>query len=122
MKMPADVLPLPPILVDEVGLIAGNLPCKNCSYNLRGLPIDSRCPTCATRIAISLEGKVAGDVRCRGCAYNLRGLPIDSKCPECATEVAISLQDNLLRYSPPRWLDRLTLGATLISCALVIDE
>jgi hypothetical protein len=64
---------------------------------------------------------MADEVRCRECSYNLRGLPLDSKCPECGTEVVISIQSDLLRYSPPWWLDRLIGGALLICCALSTD-
>jgi hypothetical protein len=119
--MSAGDVPSSPIVVDANGLVAGDVRCVVCSYNLRGLPIDSRCTACATKVAVSLAGKLAGDARCRGCSYNLRGLPLDGKCPECGTEVVMSIQGDRLRYSPPWWLDRLMLGALLICCALLID-
>jgi hypothetical protein len=119
--MPPNNVPSPPIVVNQQGVVAGDVKCAVCSYNLRGLPIESRCTTCGTRIAVSLAGRTADEVHCRGCSYNLRGLPLDAKCPECGTEVAISLQGDLLRYSPPWWLDRLIAGALLICCALSMD-
>jgi hypothetical protein len=57
---------------------------------------------------------VETDTPCRKCSYNLRTQPIAGRCPECGTPVAISIYGDLLRYSEPRWIKNLSLGATLI--------
>lgn len=36
--------------------VAGDLPCRRCSYNLRGLRREGDCPECGTPIALSLQG------------------------------------------------------------------
>src|SRR5712671_6226084 len=48
----------PPIPVDEAGIVVGDVACRGCSYNLRGLPAESNCPECATAIELSLEGNL----------------------------------------------------------------
>src|SRR3954470_3750622 len=45
-----------PIAVDATGIVTADLPCRSCSYNLRGLHQDSNCPECATEIKLSLRG------------------------------------------------------------------
>lgn len=42
--------------VDSTGIVTADLPCRSCSYNLRGLHQDSNCPECATEIKLSLRG------------------------------------------------------------------
>ena len=45
------VLPLPSI-VDQ------DIPCRKCSYDLRGLSIEGRCPECGTPVGLSVNGEL----------------------------------------------------------------
>ncbi|HWE03582.1 MAG TPA: hypothetical protein VG326_14350 [Tepidisphaeraceae bacterium] len=38
------------------GSVEMDLPCRQCSYNLRGLPLDGQCPECATPVGLSVNG------------------------------------------------------------------
>ena len=38
------------------GNVEGDVPCRKCSYNLRGLPVAGRCPECGTPVGISVHG------------------------------------------------------------------
>jgi hypothetical protein len=49
-------LPATTELFDEHGVIAVDHECKRCSYNLRGLREDGRCPECGTPIGLSTTG------------------------------------------------------------------
>lgn len=52
-----DIEAQPPAgLFDVGGVIAIDLECKKCSYNLRGLRADGRCPECGTPIGLSTRG------------------------------------------------------------------
>ncbi len=42
--------------IDTNGLLAFDLTCANCNYNLRGLPGAGECPECGTAIAVSAHG------------------------------------------------------------------
>src|ERR1043165_6321383 len=44
--------------VDEAGILISDVPCRSCSYNLRGLHRDSDCPECATEIQLCLRGNL----------------------------------------------------------------
>ncbi|MBI4719376.1 MAG: hypothetical protein HY763_16395 [Planctomycetes bacterium] len=57
----------------------------------------------------------ARDVACVHCGYNLRGLATEGLCPECGRAISLSLRGDLLRFSDPAWLERLRLGAWLLS-------
>jgi hypothetical protein len=70
-------------------------------------------------LPIDENGIVTADVTCRGCSYNLRGLHQDGKCPECGTPVGLSIRGNLLRYSDPVWVDKLSRGVDLILWGLL---
>jgi hypothetical protein len=52
-----DVVPIfkPLHGVDATGTITGTFPCRKCSYELRGLNEDGRCPECGTPVAVSLN-------------------------------------------------------------------
>lgn len=43
-------------LRDPQGVLALDHECRKCSYNLRGLHCDGRCPECGTPIGLSLQG------------------------------------------------------------------
>lgn len=45
---------IPPGVIDADGVIAVDLPCRHCDYNLRGLHREGRCPECGKDIAESL--------------------------------------------------------------------
>jgi hypothetical protein len=57
---------------------------------------------------------VSVDVACRKCSYNLRGMAGDGLCPECGAPVSLSMRGDLIRYSDPAWINRLSSGITLI--------
>src|SRR3954468_3756176 len=38
----------------DAPIIAYDLPCRRCRYNLRTLATDGRCPECGTRVAVTL--------------------------------------------------------------------
>lgn len=40
------------------GIVAVDLSCKRCGYNLRGLPEGGRCPECATPIGLAIRGSL----------------------------------------------------------------
>jgi hypothetical protein len=41
--------------IADGGKIARSIPCKHCSYDLKGLPVTGRCPECGKEIRSSLE-------------------------------------------------------------------
>jgi hypothetical protein len=47
--------PVEPVPV-AMGQVSEDLPCLKCGYNLRGLPLDGRCPECGTAIGRSTYG------------------------------------------------------------------
>jgi hypothetical protein len=55
MPLVAVVQPLP---VDETGIVNTDIPCRGCSYNLRGLSQKARCPECATAVGLSIRGNL----------------------------------------------------------------
>jgi hypothetical protein len=44
------------VALDGAGAIAGDLPCRQCGYNLRGLRPHGQCPECAGAVGLSLRG------------------------------------------------------------------
>jgi hypothetical protein len=64
---------------------------------------------------LDANARVEHDISCRSCGYNLRGLFISARCPECSAAVVQSIRGDMLLYSDPRWLERLSLGALLIA-------
>ncbi|MEE8458687.1 MAG: hypothetical protein V3S08_02375 [Phycisphaerales bacterium] len=60
------------------------------------------------------QGRIDEDLLCRACDYNLRGLSETADCPECSTPVARSARPDLVRFSDPIWLTRLSRGMLLI--------
>jgi hypothetical protein len=54
-----NAMPFPPPpapMFDEQGYLAEDIECKRCSYNLRGLRDEGRCPECGTPIGLSIRG------------------------------------------------------------------
>jgi hypothetical protein len=45
-----------PDVLDPAGAIATDIPCHACSYNLRGLTLDHRCPECGSPVSVSIQG------------------------------------------------------------------
>jgi hypothetical protein len=70
--------------------------------------------------ALDDAGNIAEDVTCRRCGYNLRGLPREALCPECATPAALSARSDLLRYTDPRWLEKVLLGLRVAVIAAAV--
>ncbi|MCP3979470.1 MAG: hypothetical protein GY716_09100 [bacterium] len=65
-------------------------------------------------IDIDQAGRIAQDVPCRACGYNLVGLAPSGDCPECATAIERSIRGELLQFSDPGWVKRLTTGVLWI--------
>lgn len=63
-------------------------------------------------------GHLVEDVVCLSCGYNLRGLSLRSACPECGTPMLQAVHGNYLRYSDPRWIQRLATGANILARSL----
>jgi hypothetical protein len=47
-------IPAPGIFTQ--GNVQGDVSCRKCGYNLRGLPVDGRCPECGTHVGVSVNG------------------------------------------------------------------
>jgi len=77
-------------------------------------------PPPAPALPIDENGNVSEDVLCRKCSYNVRGLHRNGKCPECGTPVGLSIRGNLLCYSDPAWVDKLSRGVDLILWGLLV--
>jgi len=60
------------------------------------------------------QGRINEDLLCRACDYNLRGLHVSADCPECSTPIARSARPDLLRFSDPTWMIRLSKGMLII--------
>jgi len=44
--------------VDAAGNVVSDVPCRRCSYNLRGLNYAGRCPECGTAVGQSIYGNL----------------------------------------------------------------
>src|SRR5437763_8308272 len=64
-------------------VLAADIPCRQCSYNLRGLPAAALCPECATPVAHSLRS----DLLCFAHADWLRTLARGSALFRAGTAV-----------------------------------
>jgi MFS family permease len=49
-------LAAPAVKLDQAGLIAEDLPCRHCGYNLRTLSLEVQCPECGTSVGRSVHG------------------------------------------------------------------
>lgn len=106
-------------------------PCLQCSYELGGSRIDSKCPECGKPVIESLPPSdipaTATDERvershacpCFRCSYDLRGLPMNGKCPECGTPVIESMRGNLLHFADKDYVNRLHSGVSLVLNAIL---
>lgn len=103
--------------------------CHKCGTNLTGLDSAGLCPTCARRIAETVDdrildtvsGAVATDLTCVTCAYNLRTMPHDAICPECATPVVNSLVVEELRFCDPNWLRSIRRGLNIVVASFIVS-
>jgi len=66
------------------------------------------------------SGRIAIDVPCVQCEYNLRGLLPADRCPECSHDCEPSLDPNMLRFSRPAVVYRLTWAGALAFCSIVL--
>lgn len=79
-------------------------PCRQCGYDLTGLPIRHRCPECGSRYDWAHECRRAfleehpevamarNTPMCRQCGYDLSGVPKSERCLDCG-----------LRYGGDSW-------------------
>jgi hypothetical protein len=58
--------------------------CLHCTYVLRGLPTNGRCPACRT--PYSPSARLGPGAACPQCTYRLEGLPPTGRCPECGSD------------------------------------
>ncbi len=82
---------------DDVRAIPHDLPCENCSYNLRGLTASDRCPECGVAVAVAL-------------AEFRRRLEIREE------------RMNFLRTADPAWLAKLIEGSVWSILGLIIKS
>ena len=47
-----------PGIVNDAGLVVADVPCRKCSYNLRGMNVASRCPECGAPVGVSVHGSL----------------------------------------------------------------
>lgn len=52
----AEATALPPVRLDAAGNLAEDIACRRCSYNLRSLSLNGRCPECGTAVGRSVHG------------------------------------------------------------------
>ena len=64
---------------------------------------------------VDSQGTIVMDTPCVSCGYNLRGLSVEGRCPECSAVVSRTLDPRRLRFSDPRWLTRLRVGAGFLA-------
>ena len=53
----APVIAAPAAPVSRTGTVAADLPCRRCSTNLAGLPVNSHCRECGASVGVSLYGE-----------------------------------------------------------------
>lgn len=101
---PADGADFPRV-VDSDGVITIDLPCAQCEYNLRMLPVDGVCPECATPISDELVRRLGGaatDQRllCAVCRADVSGSNPRGFCGGCGTRVVESALAQHLWLAP----------------------
>lgn len=112
---------------------AGPTPrCVDCGYDLRGLPIEGRCPECNTPITLSLKEtaqrvckpekpvQAESGTWCVRCGASLGGRGSHGECPKCGAPVWLSLHGDWLCVRHPAWLRRVRRAMTLWIWALLI--
>jgi hypothetical protein len=50
--------PIPVLPINENGIVTADVPCRGCSYNVRGLSQDGKCPECGTPVGLSIRGNL----------------------------------------------------------------
>src|SRR5947208_14619069 len=55
---PPPPLPFPNLPIDENGIVKEEVLCRKCSYNLRGLHQNNKCPECGTPVGLSIRGNL----------------------------------------------------------------
>ncbi len=83
------------------------------------LPPDSSMPPRSVQNPTAV-GVVIEDTPCRKCSYNLRTLATNGNCPECGTPVGASIFGNLLRFSDPTWVGKLSQGAQYLLVGILV--
>ena len=56
MPVPSLESSLPWVLIDGSTAIEEDIPCRQCSYNLRGIDCTGRCPECGAPAELSIHG------------------------------------------------------------------
>jgi len=109
-------LAAPAVKLDEAGLIAEDLPCRHCGYNLRTLSPAVQCPECGTSVGRSVHGDY---LRYADPAW-VRGLAIGATLVFVATTLqtvywAVVVGLTLKGYLVPGWYWM----STLVTSAIV---
>src|SRR3954451_2953256 len=48
--------PVGPPAVDAAGVVTADVPCRKCSYIVKGLSVTSRCPECGAPVGVAVHG------------------------------------------------------------------
>lgn len=71
-------------------------------------------------VDVDASERIARDVLCVHCGYNVRSLLPGQTCPECNQPVHDSLRRDLLQFSDPTWLARLSSGMWWLILACIL--
>lgn len=67
------------------------------------------------------ESSTIEHIACLRCGYDLYNLPPEGACPECGTPISRTIDGNLLRYSSPAYLQRLSGGILFIVLSYILS-